>query len=251
MTCDEARQKLDAYDLSCSPEDLTAIEEHLRACSSCATEALKRFQLKRAIRSAAVSRFVPTPAFRQRIEKRIRAKDRHTVSISWFPALGALAAALLIAVVSFGIWTRNAARELALAELLDQHVATLASTNPVDVVSSDRHTVKPWFQGKVPFTFNLPELENSPYKLIGGKLTYIHDTPAAHLLYELRRHEFSVFILQQGPGLHLPEFRAAFTERGFSFEEWDQIDLRYVVLSDATSSDVHALAELFRSAARQ
>jgi len=54
---------------------------------------------------------------------------------------------------------RESGRKQEIAELLDVHIATLASTNPVDVVSSDRHTVKPWFQGKLPFTFNLPEFK--------------------------------------------------------------------------------------------
>lgn len=253
MTCEEVRQKLDAYvDNSCSPEDSTSIEEHLRTCSSCATEALNRVQIKRATRATAATRFVPSPEFRRRIEKSVQSKRKPLRLIWWLPALSALAAAIFIAAVTIGLWTRHAAREQAMTELLDLHVATLASANPVDVVSSDRHTVKPWFQGKLPFTFNVPELDDSPYKLIGGKLTYINHNPAAQLLFEIRKHELSVFILQQSPGLRLPEFQtSAFREKGFSIENWNQNSLRYIIIGDAGPSDVHALADLLRSAAAQ
>lgn len=67
-----------------------------------------------------------------------------------------------------------------LSEVADLHIATLASANPIDVVSTDRHTVKPWFAGKIPFTFNLPELQNSPFTLLGAKVSYLNQSPGAH-----------------------------------------------------------------------
>jgi anti-sigma factor RsiW len=131
-------------------------------------------------------------------------------------------------------------------------VATLASSNPVDVVSTDRHTVKPWFQGKLPFTFNLPELQGSPYKLLGGKLVYFDRNPTAQLVFELRKHELSVFIAQENQ-------QSAFSrtgesdarENGFTVESWNQNGLRYVIVSDAGPTDVRALGDLLKSAARQ
>ena len=92
---------------------------------------------------------------------------------------------------------RRAERERVYSELADLHVATLASATPVDVLSTDRHTVKPWFEGKLPFTFNLPELQG-----IGIHLARRHEsliceqTPGAHLIYQLRKHKISVFIFQ-------------------------------------------------------
>ena len=76
-------------------------------------------------------------------------------------------------------------------------MATLASASPVDVISADRHTVKPWFQGKIPFAFNLPELQNSEFSLLGGRMTYLDQTPGAHLIYDVRKHHISVFIFQE------------------------------------------------------
>jgi anti-sigma factor RsiW len=76
-------------------------------------------------------------------------------------------------------------------------VATIASANPVDVVSTDRHTVKPWFAGKIPFTFNLPDLQGSAFTLVGGRVSYLRQSPGAELIFKIRQHQVSVFIFQE------------------------------------------------------
>jgi anti-sigma factor RsiW len=257
MTCDLDRDKLDAYvDESLAPEVLATVEEHIRNCSSCAAEALTRLQLKRAIRAAAANlalspKFSMRPEFRLNIEKSIvktRRPLRERAGLTW---LAAVAVVLFLIAVSATMLTRHAARNQALAELLDLHVATIASANPVDVISTDRHTVKPWFQGKLPFTFNLPELQDSPYKLLGGKLVYFEHNPGAQLLFELHKHELSVFIVQDSPdGIPFEAAGSSRSEKGFSLESWSQAGQRYVIISDAGPADVHALAELLRSAGR-
>jgi len=253
MSCDLWAGMLDAYaDDSCSPEEVAGIEEHLRTCPACASGVLARVQAKRMNRLAAM-RYTPSPEFQLRIESSLRKKQNSVWRWSrpvWVPRLAAVALALVLIVVSAALWTRHAAREQDLAELLDVHVATLASANPVDVVSTDRHTVKPWFQGKLPFTFNLPELQNSPFKLLGGKLIYFEHSPGAQLLFETRKHQLSVFILQDQAAMRLPGAGAS-RERGFSVETWSQAGLRYVVISDTNPADIHALSELLRTAAGQ
>ena len=110
--------------------------------------------------------------------------------------------------------------------------------------------MKPWFQGKLPFTFNLPELDSSAFKLLGGKLEYLGHNPAAHLLFELHKHDLSVFIAQQSKGPLLSGGGPADSRKsGFNVENWDQNGLHYVIVSDASSGDVRALADLFRTAA--
>jgi anti-sigma factor RsiW len=249
MNCDLVRNQLDAYvDDACTPEQLAAFEDHLRTCASCAAEALGRLQFKRATRAAAAAQFVPSPEFRVRIEKSVRKSRKAFWKTAWIPGL-ATALTLVLIALSAVVLTRHQARERALTELLDLHVATLASANPVDVVSTDRHTVKPWFQGKLPFTFNLPELQDSSFKLLGGKLVYFNHSPGAQLLFDLRKHQLSVFILQDQPGsASLPAAVTASSVRGFSIEIWTQAGLRYVVISDTNTADVHALADLLKAA---
>lgn len=246
MSCELWAERLDAYvDGEMNDQDLLAAEEHLSTCPQCAAEALTRMQMKRATRAAALMRFTPPPELRRSIEKSIAPKPNR-LAFLFSPALAVAVALVLAIAVSSAIFVRRAARQQELAQLLDMHVAALASANPVDVVSSDRHTVKPWFQGKLPFTFNLPELAGSPYKLDGGRLVYFRGQPGAQLIFELRKHELSVFIVQDGGSANVSSQR----KNGFSTEFWSAAGLRYVVMSDAGAGDVHALGDLMRSAQR-
>ena len=248
MTCDIWQAKLEPYvDSELSDNELAALESHLRTCSSCAADALGRLQMKR-MTQAAGARYSPTPQFRLRIEQSIQAKRKPFWVFGWFPKLATAAAVVVLLVGCVGLWVGHSQREQALTELADLHVATLASANPVDVVSTDQHTVKPWFAGKLPFTFNLPELQNSSFKLVGGRVAYFEHSPVAQLLFEVRKHQLSVFILQDRAGT-IP-FKIGDTKSrllAFNIEMWTEGGLRYVIISDASPADVHNLSELLRS----
>jgi anti-sigma factor RsiW len=257
MNCDVDPNWLDAYvDQCCSAEEREGIEAHLRNCNGCAVEALNRMNGKRAVRAAA-NRYAPSVEFRQKIEASLRSEPISREffwgkflpfrSVAWLPQLVTAGVALLLIVVSGTLWTQHERREQALVQLLDMHVATTASSNPVDVVSTDRHTVKPWFQGKLPYAFNLPELQNTPYKLVGGKLVYFRNTAGAQLLFELRKHQISVFIFQDQPGMSIATGSAQ--EKGFSAESWSEAGLRYTLIGDTTVADLHQLGNLIQTAA--
>ncbi len=250
MTCDPWQEKLDAYVDGDGPQDSSDLEAHLRTCPSCSADALGRLKMKR-MTQAAAARYSPSPQFRLRIEKSIQKSRKPLWAFGWMPALAAVAVALILIVASAALWLRHSAREQTLAELLDLHVATMASANPVDVISTDRHTVKPWFQGKLPFTFNLPEQQNSPFKLVGGRVMYFKHSPGAQLLFELRNHRLSVFIFQDQPGtIPLAMGVTAAREMAFNVETWSESGLRYVVIGDAGPADIHELSELLRVAGR-
>jgi anti-sigma factor RsiW len=256
MACDSWTEKLDAYfDGELPPEEARTVHEHLRGCPGCAAEGVVRLQQKRAVQSAA-QRYMPDPAFRARIEKTIAARRPSIWSRSWIPVFAATAALLIVAIGVLSLnRSRNAERQSEfqserqlVSELVDQHVATLASASPVDVVSTDRHTVKPWFAGKIPFTFNLPELQDSPFTLAGGRLSYLNQSPGAELLFRVRQHQISVFIFQERG---LPAARAdksAPTALSFEVRSWRRNGLRYFVIGDASPKDLDTLSELLRSA---
>lgn len=249
MSCDWSA-KLDRYvDDDLTGSERVDLEAHLRGCPSCAADALSRLQLKRKTQAAG-QRFAPSPEFRLKIEQSIRAPKRHQWSSRWIPALAAVAAMGLLT-ISGVLWQQHTRTQQALGELADLHVATLASANPVDVVSTDRHTVKPWFQGKLPFSFNIPELQNTPFKLIGGRVAYFQQNPGAQLLFEIGKHQVSVFIFQDRAELSWLSSGSTLRGRlGFSSETWVNGGLRYFILSDAGAADVQALSELLKSAQR-
>jgi len=249
MACEQWRGKLDAYvDGELESAEANALATHLRTCASCAADALERVQMKRSVQMAG-TRYAASAELRNRIAKSVAAKPRRNSGWHWkILAVPALLLLLLSVGVNWYVGRDNARRQRVYSELADLHVAALASTAPVDVVSTDRHTVKPWFQGKIPFTFNLPELQGSEFTLLGGRVTYLAQTPGAHLIYQIRTHEVSVFIFQdrgeETSSLPLGSVHAA----SFNAENWAQGGLRYFVVGDVSADDIQALSKLLQAA---
>jgi anti-sigma factor RsiW len=247
MGCDHWTEKLDAYlDGELPADEERAVAEHLRGCTACAADGLRRVQQKRAVQAAG-QRFTPNPAFRARLQKSMAPRGPSLWSRRWAPLLlTATAAAVLAAATLFLTLRRN--QQQLIGELVDQHVATLASANPVDVISTDRHTVKPWFAGKIPFTFNLPELEGSPFVLVGGRVSYLNQSPGAELIFRVRQHQISVFIFQDGGLGEAGENEAARTALSFEVRAWRHNGLHYFVIGDASAQDLDSLRELLKAA---
>jgi len=250
MVCETWKAKLDTYLDGELPEAETrTFDGHVRSCQSCSADALARIQMKRTIQVAG-RRFTPSAEFRRRVQQGIASKPRRGLSLGW---MFALAAAVILAVGALTltyVGTRSD-RGQVFSEIADLHVATLASSSPVDVISTDRHTVKPWFQGKIPFAFDLPELRNSEFSLLGGRMTYLDQVPGAHLIYDVRKHHISVFVFQER-SLRLPgrlnENSSAPKYVSFNVETWSQGGLRYFVIGDASAADIDGLARLFKDA---
>jgi anti-sigma factor RsiW len=251
MVCESWKTQLDTYlDGELPSEEMYVFDGHVRICTSCAADALARVQMKRTVQVAG-KRFTPSAEFRRRVQKSIAARPlRGLARFGWMIAPAMIAVLVVAGLAVTYVGRQRVHQEQAYSELADLHVATLASSSPVDVVSSDRHTVKPWFQGKVPFTFDLPELQNSEFSLLGGRITYLGQTPGAHLIYATRKHKISVFIFQEGSVRgRWDEGSPVTKELSFNMETWSQGSLRYCILGDAAAADINNLAELLKRAA--
>src|SRR5271169_2533116 len=248
MACESWSDKFDAYfDGELTAEDARALQEHLRGCPSCAAEGLSHLQQKLAIRAAG-QRFTPDPAFRARIEKSIAARKPSPWKRYWLPALATAAMLLVVGAFLLTLNRERRGEQQLVSELADLHVATLASANPVDVVSTDRHTVKPWFAGRIPFTFNLPELQDSPFTLIGGRVSYLNQSPGAELIYRVRQHQISVLIFQEQALGNTRAEDAVQTALSFNVRSWSHNGLRYFVIGDVSAQDLDKLSELIKAA---
>jgi anti-sigma factor RsiW len=252
MICESSKTKLDTYlDGELSEQEMRTFDAHVRSCPSCSADALVRVQMKRAIQVAG-KRFTPSAEFRRRVEQGIAPKPQRSFRRGWM--LAAAATVLIVGVLTTTYVETRSGTDLAyqdhvFSEIADLHVATLASSSPVDVISTDRHTVKPWFQGKIPFAFNLPELQNSEFSLLGGRMTYLDQTPGAHLVYDVRKHHISVFVFQERSlTARLDESSLSPRKLPFNMETWSQGGLRYFVIGDASTADIDSLAMLFRAA---
>src|SRR3984957_9560796 len=253
MASQEWRNQLDAYiDGELAFADFQALGRHLRGCAECASEVLERVQLKRSVLMAG-KRYAPSAELRSRIAKSVTAKSTAHARPdgSWAWKLLAVPAVLVL-ILSLGVnWyvgRENARRQRVYSELADLHVDALASGTPVDVLSTDRHTVKPWFQGKIPFTFNLPELQGTEFTLVGGRVTYLAQTPGAHLIYQVRKHEVSVFIFQDRGEETASLPSGPVHVLSFNVENWSHNGLRYFGVGDAGSEDIEGLSRLLRAA---
>jgi anti-sigma factor RsiW len=246
MACELWRNKIEAYvDNELSAHDLRSFDQHLSACADCTADVLRRVQMKRAIHAAG-QRFTPTSEFRRRLQQQISHRQPRRVFGAWAIALAA--AVVLFAVVLTANYVAAAgARRRLFSEVADLHVASLASASPVDVVSTDRHTVKPWFQGKIPFSFDLPELRNTEFTLVGGRMAYLNQTPGAQLIYDIRKHHISVFIFPESAfGSGSGRLFSVPRDVPFRVETWSQRNLRYFVIGDTNPADLSQLATLFK-----
>ena len=185
--------------------------------------------------------------FAPALKKALQHARRSPWTRYWLPVL-ATAAVADCQCTSFELNRERRDQQHLMSELADLHVATLASSNPVDVVSTDRHTVKPWFEGKIPFTFNLPELQDSPFVLVGGRVSYLNQSPGAELIFRVRQHQISVFIFQEKDMRNVGS-DGALAAHSFGVRSWSHSGLRYFVIGDASAQDLDKLSELLKSAA--
>jgi len=253
MVCESWKAKLDTYlDGEVPEKEMRTFDAHVRNCPSCSADALTRVQMKRAIQVAG-KRFTPSAEFRKRMQQSIAPKRQRSFRLGWMVAAAAAMILVVGSLTSAYLGIRSgrdlASRDQVYSEIADLHVATLASSSPVDVISTDRHTVKPWFQGKIPFAFNLPELQDSGFSLLGGRMTYLDQTPGAHLIYDVRKHRISVFVFQERSlPARLDNNFLSPKELPFNMETWTQGGLRYFVIGDASAADIDSLAKLFKAA---
>jgi anti-sigma factor RsiW len=227
MNCDW-REKVASYvddELDATAQQDAA--KHLAGCSECTAAVAEHLALKKAVRVAA-NKFVAPPELHASIYRQLHPHAR--VSPWWKWGMSAVSLAL-VAALGFALWPKPAAKDPMVAELIDQHVIALSSINPIDVANSDRHTVKPWFQGKLPFTFNLPEVAGTQFSLIGGKLVYGQQAPGAELLYQAGQHKVSVFIFQAAENRDRPPVKTR--NLSFTATTWQQGGLRFYLLTDA------------------
>jgi anti-sigma factor RsiW len=240
-------------------EQTRGVNEHLAECPSCTADALYQTLLKAAVARAG-QRYAPPAGLRERLvslnaqdagERRTAVRAGHR---GWLGAPGwiAIAAALLISVTVVFIQRTEMQQQAASAqyaalvtEVCDQHIAALAATLPPQVLSSDRHTVKPWFQGKLPFSFNLPENLPGDTTLDGANLTYIHNQPVAQLLYSIGRHRVSMFVAAKA-GRVRP---GATTEHaGFHIAAFETDELEVVAVSDVDPARLSGLLHIVEEA---
>ncbi len=208
--------------------DAADAEAHLRECARCANAVLSVLQMKRALQ--VMPRFTPPAALRSRV---LALPPRRSNAAWW------LAAAAVVALVATGTAFLRA-REMAAVQLIDLHTTIVGSANPVDVLSTDRHTVKPWFEGRLPFAVDIPDLSATPFRLIGGRVIYWRGQPGAYLLIGKGAHRISLFVFADDQVA-----RAIASHAGMTISVWRSKGLAYVVVAGIPAEDIQPLERAF------
>ena len=215
------------------------IEQRISADPALAMRAANIRALSEVLRANFSSEPLPS-----HLETRLLKLGQKTVN-RYQPTWGGLAAAILVSIALSSTSTWFAFQAMSTnsvtSELIDGHLRSLAAEQPTDVTSSDRHTVKPWFNGKVAQSPRVKELSASGFPLIGGRIDVLNKVPVPTLVYNRRRHAISVTAAPMSiPG---PTEDAA---NGFNVLRWGSDGMSYWAISDLNAGELREFARLYR-----
>ena len=247
MTCDEMKPLLNALvDDEIDLVQRTALDSHVETCSSCATELEELQRVRHAIRGE-MPYYKAPPDLRNRVRFALRGAeylDTNARRTDW-RVWGAVAAGVVLCALATSPFLINARnrRQLIAEELLSAHERALVGRS-VDVVSSDQHTVKPWFNGKLPFSPPVTDLRAEGFPLEGGRVDYAGDRPVAALVYSRRLHRIDVFVWPSA-GQKTPP--AHFERNGYNEIAWEKDNFLFTAVSDLNETELTAFANLLRN----
>ena len=219
-------------------------ERHLQNCADCrGTERAIR-ELRGALTSDAPAYRAPAHLRRNvRAALRREAKSsRQTLSPWLMLATGAAFAALIVGFVLFQ--TMRATRTNAVVDqVVANHVRSLLAVQVVDVVSSDQHTVKPWFNGKIDFAPQVRDLSANGFPLVGGRLDYLDGKTVAALVYQRNKHPINLFITPAPASRNTSP--TVMTRRGYNVLSWTNNGMKYWAVSDLNQAELRQFKQLF------
>jgi len=251
MRCDEVRPRLEAYlDGELAEADRAPLRDHLQSCPDCGIETAALERLRDGVRrSAPVYRAPETLRSQIRFALR-RDAAANAPAVPRAPGWLAYAASMLLAVAlgSGGTFFLLGERQTdtITAELVDSHLRSLLGNHLTDVASSDQHTVKPWFAGRTDLSPPTVDLTAEGFPLVGGRLDLIAGQAVPALVYKRRQHVINLFML--------PAARADRAEtlarRGYNLRHWDEGDLGFWAVTDASPTELAEFEQLFRAATK-
>jgi anti-sigma factor RsiW len=247
MNC--SPQLVEAYlDEELDAAQHAAMERHLADCPDCSEAYARMRRLKAGIKAAAPYYKAPP-----NLEHSIRRALKHLATEEIKPAVReapwrwlAVAASLLLIVSAsvnlLQLWPRGGGDNLANSVLAD-HIRSLLGTGLVEVASSDQHTVKPWFAGKLDFSPDVKDLSSQGFPLVGGRVDYLADRRVAALVYHRRQHVITVFIWPAGsPSVG----DASISQNGYHLLHWTDGSMTYWAVSDVATPELETLRSLLK-----
>jgi anti-sigma factor RsiW len=246
MTCDEADVLVHALiDGELDAGHAREVEDHIATCPRCAKQLAAYREMSKAIAGADLSYKAPA-SLRRRIEATLpeaRMPNRRAVlrGFAMGSAVSAIAASGIVAVV-----LRSDDEARIKSEVVSAHLRSLQAGHLTDVLSTDQHTVKPWFNGRLDVAPPVIDLTAQGFTLIGGRLDYVDARAVGAIVYRRRLHVINLFVTQTASAEH----RAATTEtfQGFNIRSWSDGGLNFWAVSDLASDELAEFGEKFQAA---
>jgi anti-sigma factor RsiW len=247
MRCASAHDLLESYlDGELDPRLKAEIEDHLAGCSSCTETHSRLRELQTDIRAQAPYYNAPAD-LQQRVREALgqSAKNESAAQRPPYWQWMAIAASLLLAVsLAWNVSLFRSRGEVMAQNVLSSHVRSLIGTHLLDVPSSDRHTVKPWFNGRLDFAPDVKDLASQGFPLVGGRIEYIAGHPAAALVYQRRQHVINLFTW---PSESAGNSVGALDRQGFHLLQWNNGGMTYWAVSDLNLTELQQFANLYQA----
>lgn len=250
MDCSHAQSLLDTYlDQELDPVRNLEIEEHLHGCATCAQNYGDRQMIRQSLKTESLYFKAP-----QQLEKRIQRSLRQAANAeaparwfsgSWLKMAAPLAVAALVVLMIVPYFAGPSRDELLTQEVVASHIRSLMANHLADVPSTDQHTVKPWFNGKLDFSPPVSDLAGEGFPLIGGRLDYLNNRAVAALIYQRDKHLINVFVWPASAGQQLAPSNK--TQQGYNVIRWTSSAMNFWVVSDLEPSQLAKFSELLKS----
>jgi anti-sigma factor RsiW len=253
MRCERARELVGAYvDEELSGDDRTSVAAHIESCATCRELMADIESVRRAI--AAVGREPAPKALTSRIRNDLaiaaeEQEGKRKRPVLWYiprsvvRQAAALAATCLLAVLAtWWVMTSNGQADQLQQEILAAHMRSLLQDSPIQVASSDSHTVKPWFAGRVDFAPEVKDLTAEGFPLLGGRLDYIHQRRVGALVYRRRLHVVNVFMWAAPSAKDVSPRLSA--KNGYNLLSWRKGSVTYWAISDLDAGELKRLQSL-------
>lgn len=254
MICDDVIRALSAFQDGELPRDTCdGIAHHLEGCPRCRSVHRQLADIAMLVRAA------PQPAVPETLADRVRdrlsapgdadrVRPRAGLQRLIAPIVSAAAAGLVGVVVGMSFVGEPVPPDAPVTDIFAAHVRSLMDAEAPRIVSSDQHTVRPWFAGRLPFAPSAPDLAAEGYPLIGGRLDYVGEQLVAALTYHRRQHKITVFVWPANTGTAAPAVPPPEgSHHGYNLVGWQSGGLAYTAISDLNPEELAAFRTLFEA----